>query len=229
MVVKMENVWEYQELINLLSSDKISDKQFAILELTEIRSMEDAQKLVYNLVGQDGKVREACAHKINELTQNDNYINYFLDITIYKTLLQGILDVNGNVCRQIINSRITEDESFRQYLYEKLPERITKILTQIEETNALSDNFKQKKYETAKQNFQLYWCLEALYLCARRIEVEKLQKILFKTGTFSDYTIREKTAKVLTKIDNPLFDELKIKLSKDENYYVRRFLTEEDA
>lgn len=225
----MEKIWEYQELIKLLSSDKISDKQFAILELSEIRSMEDAQALVSNLVGQDGKVREACAHKINELTQNDDFIKFFLDETIYSTLFQGILDVNGNVCRQIIKSRLTEDEGFRKYLYEKLPEKITNIMDEIEKTNSCANPFHQKKYVISKQNFQLYWCLEALYLCAHNIEFEKLKTILLKTGEFYDYTIREKTAKILTKIDNPAFKELKIKLGKDENYYVRRFLAGEDV
>lgn len=223
----MEKIWEYQELIKLLSSDKISDKQFAILELTELRSMEDAQALVSNLVGQDGKVREACAHQINELTQNDDYIKLFLDEKIYETLLQGILDVNGNVCRQIIKSRLTEIEGFRKYLYEKLPEKITNILDEIERTNSCANPFHQKKYVIAKQNFQLYWCLEALYLCAQNIEFEKLKTILLKTGEFYDYTIREKTAKILARLDNTEFDKLKIKLSKDENYYVRRFLTKE--
>ena len=205
----------YKELINLLSSDNIQEKHFAALELEEIKSAEDAKLLVSNLVGQDGKVREAVAFKINELMNNPEYTELFMSEENFAVMLEGLMDINGNVCRQILCC--TENKEFRAYLCEKLPESINGILDTIEKLKST-----EKKYVLSKRNFQLYWCLETLYNIIEEIEFEKIKDIILKTGAFSDYTIREKTAKILTKLDNPELADLKEKLKKDENYYVRR-------
>lgn len=213
--------YNYKELVNLLHSDNLKEKHFAVLELNKINSQNDAKILVSNLVGQDGKIREAVAFKINELSQNPNYIDLFTSEEIFDTLLQGIMDINGNVCRQIVGNRLIESSEFKNYLCEKLPKSINEILKEIEKIDSNT-----KKYVVSKRNFQLYWCLEALYKIIDNIQIEKIREILLKTGKFYDYTIREKTAKILTKIDNSELNELKEKLKNDENYYVKRFLKE---
>lgn len=45
----------------MLSADSIVEKHFAVLNLSEVKSFEDASMLVSNLVGQDflEKIREA--------------------------------------------------------------------------------------------------------------------------------------------------------------------------
>lgn len=216
----------YDELIRLLSSDEIMEKHFAILELSEIKSQEDCLAMVSNLVGQDGKIREAVAHKIDELTQNPKFLGYFLNEAIFGILMQGIMDINGNVCRQIVGGELAKSSEFQKYLCANLPESIRKILNEIDENNAELKPFHQKRYVVSKRNFQLYWCLEALYNCVENLEFESIKDIIYKAGEFYDYTIREKIAKILTKIDNPELKELKEKLRNDENYYVRRFLIE---
>lgn len=210
--------WDYSEIIKYLNSDKIIEKQLAVLELDKILSQNDAEALVSNLIGQDGKVREAVAFKINDLSLKSEYSIFFSNRKIFSILFQGIMDINGNVCRQIVNI-IDDNSGFNKYLCEKLPTKINEILKTIESLNA-----EEKQYVVSKKNFQLYWCLEALYHIANCVDANKISNILLKTGEFYDYTIREKTAKILTKLDNFELYELKEKLKNDENYYVRRYL-----
>lgn len=213
---------DYPSLIKLLQSNKIVEKQIAILNLNEIKSNNDAKILVSNLVGQDGKIREAVAFKINELSKTLNYLNFLDDEHLYLTYIQGIMDINGNVCRQIVDfvNILSSNEQFREYICKKLPEMINKIWDQIEELDLSS-----KQYVVSKRNFQLYWCLEALYNFAKDVDFNQLKVILQNTGGFYDYTIREKAAKILTKLNNPDLNSLKDKLKNDENYYVRRYLS----
>lgn len=213
-----QNTYDYETLINLLSSDKILERQIAALELNEIKSKEDAYTLVANLVGQDGKIREAVAFKLSNICLKPEYQEYFIDEKFFELFLQGIMDINGNVCRQIIE--LTQISEFSKYLSKNLPESIRKILLQIEEIDSQS-----KQYVISKRNFQLYWCMEALDKIINIINVEEIQDIILKTGSFYDYTIREKAAKILTKIDDDKFKEIREKLLNDENYYVRRYLT----
>jgi len=206
--------YTYSELLDFLKDGKIVEKQIAALELREIKSREDALVLVLNLVGQDGKVREAVAFKINELIQNPAYESFFIDETIFDLFFQGIMDINGNVCRQIIG---VINEEFKNYLCAKLPEKIREILTQIEKLEE-----SEKQYKISKRNFQLYWCLESLYNILDIIDLNAIKDILLITGEFYDYTIREKTAKILAKVDDSQLKDLKETLMNDENYYVRR-------
>lgn len=209
--------FDYKRLIEYLKSGNIIERQFAALELKEICSENDAKILVSNLVGQDGKIREAVAHKINELAQMDEYKNFFASETLFKNYFQGLLDINGNICRQMLG--LTSIEAFNKYLCKVLPEKIESLLVKIEELEAT-----EKQYVVSKRNFQLYWCLEALYYCVESIDLNAMLPILTKTAEFYDYTIREKTAKILSKISDSRFDLLKSKLLSDENYYVKQKL-----
>lgn len=208
----------HEEIITALTSDNIVEKQLAVLELNEIKSKNDALVLVNNLVNQDGKVREVVAFKVNELVQAPLYVNFFIDEKIFDIFLQGIMDINGNICRLVVN--LTQVEAFADYLCRKLPESIIDILKRIEELEA-----NEKQYVISKRNFQLYWCLEALFNIVDKINFDQIKEILLITGEFRDYTIREKTAKILSKL--PDYHEiltLKKQLANDENYYVRRYL-----
>ncbi|HNW26348.1 MAG TPA: hypothetical protein PLG15_02650 [Candidatus Gastranaerophilaceae bacterium] len=209
----------YEELLELLKSGGVSQRQLAALELEEIKSKNDAKILVSNLIGQDGKIREAVSFKINEFVKNKNYIQFFIDENIFKKLLQGIMDINGNVCRNIVSCELFLNKDFRGFLCKNLPKKIDEILILIKNLNK-----DEKQYKISKRNFQLYWSLEALFEIIEEIDLEKIKKILFETAEFKDYTIREKTAKILTRINSPFFVKLKEKLKNDENYYVKRYL-----
>lgn len=207
---------DYEDLIGLLSCNDIKRKHFAVLELEEIRSCEDAKLLVSNLVGQDGKIREAVAFKLNEFFKNSDFKQFSINEDNFAVFLQGIMDINGNVCRHIC---ALDCEEFNEYLSKNLPAEIEKILTRINEIEA-----NEKQYVISKRNFQLYWCLEALCNIIKKVEFAQIKDILFKTANFNDYTIREKTAKIVAKLYDPELDELKEKLKNDENYYVRNYL-----
>lgn len=209
--------YDYRELIGFLTSDKIVERQIAALELNEIKSEEDAFILASNLVGQDGKIREATAFKVNELVKNSTFSDFFIGEKFFSLFLEGIMDINGNVCRQIVG--LTDIKAFGEYLSQKLPERINELLIEIDKIDKMS-----KQYAISKRNFQLYWCLEALYNIIDITDFEKIKEILLITGEFYDYTIREKTARILTKLENPELNGLKKKLKHDDNYYVKRYL-----
>ena len=69
--------------------------------------------------------------------------------------------------------------------------------------------------------FKLYWCLEALAENFNQsFNQENLVKILAENAECVDYTIREKVAKILVKMQNPP-EELYQKMKNDENYYVK--------
>ena len=66
-------------------------KQAAALKLDKINSKKDAQILIANLTGCDGKIREAISFRLREfIPQNPEF---FLDTQ--NTLLEAIIDING--------------------------------------------------------------------------------------------------------------------------------------
>lgn len=211
----------YETIIEQLKSNKIVEKQIAVLQLDELRSKNDAKILVSNLINQDGKIREVVAFKLNELSKNPDYFDFFCFDELYPTYLKGITDINGNICRQIVEftNTLSKHNKFREYMCKNLPEQINTIWEEIEKLDLCA-----MQYVVSKRNFQLYWSLEALYNYATKIDANILNPILLKTGEFYDYTIREKTAKIVAKLDNSELNNLKEKLKNDENYYVRRYL-----
>ena len=85
-------------------------------------------------------------------------------------------------------------------------------------------DFQEGKYKINKEVFKLYWYLETIYEFLEFINPEILAGILKETKNIQEYTIREKTAKILSKIkNNPELSYIKSELKNDRNYYVRRF------
>ena len=82
----------------------------------------------------------------------------------------------------------------------------------------------QKASDYTKKLFNLYWSLEALGELKPNI-TKTLEDILQKTALFRDYTIREKTAMVLSLLEETsiTLEEIKTKLKNDDNFYVKRF------
>lgn len=217
--------YSHAQLIEfLLTSTEIVEKQIAALRLSEIKSSEDANVLVSNLINQDGKIREAVAFKVNELIRDSRYTEFFLNKANYDIFLQAIMDINSNVCRQIIEAvaAVKNNEPFRKYFTEILLNTILDLFLEADKMD-LTD----KKYILSKKNFQLYWCIETLFEFAEFLDFSRVKEILVKGGEFYDYTIREKVAKILKQgvyYGHDEVKELKEKLKNDENYYVRRYL-----
>ncbi len=216
-----ERDFSQNELLELLKNGNIVQKQISALKLTSINNFSEAIILTKNLTGQDGKIREAVSLKINEFLQNPNFAQYFLQEEIYDILLDAIIDVNGNVCRNIISAiqNLKNEVSFCEYFTKKLI-TLSKHLAYI----VKEFDFQDGKYKVNKEAFKLYWCLEVISEFIDYIDLKDLKAIILQTKDINEYTIREKTAKILSKnINDEELNLIKAELKNDKNYYVRRF------
>ena len=217
-LTKMLEIYEnnsHEELISMLKAGNISQKQAAALCLNKICSADDAAALISNLTGVDGKIREAVSFKLTELLPE--YITFFKSAEIYDVFLDAIVDINGNVCRNMLSviSHFKADVDFTQYFCPKLAHNA------LISAKNLSENPQPSGYKVNKEAFKLYWYLEAIYEFCDHIT--GLEEILTLTKSSPEYTIREKTAKILNKkADTALLLQIKQELATDPNYYVRR-------
>ena len=62
-----EKQYSHNELINMLNNGSNIEKQIAALKLDSVYDIEEAQILLNNLTGTDGKIRESVALKINSI------------------------------------------------------------------------------------------------------------------------------------------------------------------
>ncbi len=211
-----EHDFSHDELIEMLKNGNIPQKQIAVLKLDSINNSAEAQILVDNLTGCDGKIREAVALRINKfLTESPNLATYF---TQFETFANASIDINANICRLVIDSVVILKEST-----EFSKGYLTKILMFVNESFEELDKFifRDKKYVINKQLFKLYWCLEALKLFATEIPFNKLFPILERASREREYTIREKAAQIVILIQSEKYNSIIERLKQDENYYVR--------
>ena len=212
-----ENEYSHEDLIEFLKSGSVAQKQAAALKLDKINSKKDAQILIANLTGCDGKIREAISFRLKEfIPQNPEF---FLDTQ--NTMLEAIIDINGKICRNTITA-IRSLKKYPQFTSEFCGKLIEK--TKISITKVKSLVIQDGKYKINKEVFKLYWYLETISEFLEFININILKKIIEETKEIKDYTIREKTAKILSKInDDEDLLKLKQELKNDQNYYVRRF------
>lgn len=210
----MDNNYSYVEIINNLKSESIDDfiKIYSILDLNEIKSLDDACIIVNNLTLHPTPIREALAYKLEEI-----YEEKFFNDFIKQKFLDAIIDINPNVSRAIC-AVIEKSPVLKENLEEDIIIRIKKIINEIKEINQVFKS--EKNHAKNKKMFSLYWLLEAL----SNIKSEKYQKdlieIISQTLGFYDYTIREKGAKILAKTKNAPLDLLQ-KAKSDTNFYVK--------
>lgn len=209
------------EIINLLKTGNIAQKQIAALRIEQLNSHNEALILTQNLVGQDGKIREAVSLKVLELVENNTYTSYFHDPEIYDIILNAIIDVNSNVCRNIISAIkiLKNNNNFTEHFCNKLISLTETLIEKVKEFD-----FQDRKYKVNKEVFKLYWCLETIYELMELISIDTIKNIVKQTSQIDEYTIREKTAKILSKdFSDPVLAEIRNILKSDKNYYVRRF------
>lgn len=211
-----ENSHSREYLLELLKNGSIAEKQASAIQLDKICSPKEAEIFINNLTGCDGKIREAVSFRLKEfLPQNPEFYEKFANI-----FLEAIIDINGNICRNTIEA-IQSLKKSPNFIKEFCPKLIKKTLQII--PPILSFDIQEGKYKINKEVFKLYWYLESVSTFVEFIAPEDLLEILTKTKNIKDYTIREKTAKILSEIKiSPNFDKLKEELKQDENYYVRR-------
>lgn len=211
----------HSELLEFLKTGNIVQKQIAALKLETITSIEDAQILVSNLVGQDGKIREAISLRLNEFMSNPELLPFFETSENYKIFLDAIIDINANICRNVINaiSNLKSNEDFCNHFCPELVRLTNSLLEKIEKFD-----FQDGKYKVNKEVFKLYWCLETIYVFWDKIQFKELKQIILHAKNIQEYTIREKAAKILTRNFSDIdLSNAKEELKNDRNYYVRRF------
>lgn len=214
----------HEELMSMIKSGDIIRKQIAILRLDNIYTEKDADILMNNLTGQDGKIREAVSFRLKEFLRQKNCHEFFLEEKYYDIFLNAIIDINGNICRNTIAaiSSLNICPHFCNHFCDKLI-NLTETLT--DEVNKVE--FKDGKYKVNKAIFKLYWCLETIYEFVDCINYDKIKKIILKSKSVQEYTIREKTAKILSKINcDTELAAIKKELNNDANCFVRRYVTE---
>lgn len=212
-----EKIFSHSQLMELLKTGNIPQKQIAALKLDTITSQEEAEILISNLTGCDGKIRESVALRINQLLITfPDIAKYFTQADIFAN---ASIDINANICRLAIDSAgillsdnnffITYSNTILKFIYESF-EELDKFI------------YRDKKYVINKQLFKLYWSLEALKLFAAKLDESTLFIILDRCSQEREYTIREKSAQIIVKLDSDKYNPLKQRLQHDDNYYVRQ-------
>ena len=208
--------FSHNELLLLLQTGSIVEKQIAALQFDYVKSENDAKTLLSNLTGCDGKIREAIALSINRILKEDNNAQQIIANISADIFSKATIDINGNICRLVVESAniLKKYKSFREVY-------VKNIINYAEEALQELDKFifRDKKYVINKQLFKLYWCLDTLINYAEYADSESLDNILHKSSEQSEYTIREEVAEIIK--TNNILPDLTAKMSNDENYYVR--------
>lgn len=211
-----ENNYSHSDLIEFLKSGTVAEKQASAIKLDSLLSESDAQTVMQNLVGCDGKIRESISFRLPEfISKNPEYFDKFEDI-----FLEAIIDINGNICRNTILAlkSLKDNNRFCKNFCDKLTKKTINLAN-----IAKTFNEQDGKYKVNKEIFKLYWYLETIYHFSEYIPHDIILNIISITKNISDYTIREKTAKILSKFDkNDILSKFKEELKQDKNYYVRR-------
>lgn len=201
------------ELYSYLKNGELFERQLACIRLETCKTEDEAAILMENLTGIDGKVREAVSFKLRsfiaenpELFEKENFYNIFLD---------SIIDINGNICRNIITAleALTTNKNFCEYFVKEVTKRALDVTQTIE-----NFDYKDRKYVTNKEIFKLYWYLEVLSIFPE-LPVEKLSDLIENCAKIEEYTIREKTAQLLSKMPEN-FSKNFNDLNFDNNFYV---------
>lgn len=207
----------HEDLIFLLQNGNIAEKQYAALELNELRDENDTAVFLSNLINCDGKIREAVAQKFSEFVLITEYREYFSNYP--EIFAKSTIDINANISRMVIEGLdyMTEYTDFgteyadnlKNFIYESF-DGLDKIV------------YKDKKYTINKQLFKLYWCLEGLNNYYKYLPTDDLIDILNRSVEIKEYTIREKCAQIILKQTSDKFNRLKSIIKNDDNYYVKK-------
>lgn len=190
--------------------DNIFDDIFSIINIDKISSKEEFDCFLSKLINHPTPLREAVAYKLEDIFSDD-----FLDKNTINIILLSITDINPNVSRSVC-SVIQKSTKLQKELEPLIISKIEDILNQIPKNQTEKNS---KSHAKNKLVFSLYWLMEALFYCISNNYAQKILNILQLTVLFSDYTIREKTAQLLTKIEKTDV-ELTNKIKNDKNFYV---------
>jgi len=208
---------------SILANNDDELKPFSIINIKNIENKKNFELLVSHLINHDSRIREAVSFALTNIS--DRSFLKFFDKSTMKIIVQALLDINPNVVRNIIEF-IKMSEELKKALFPLIIEKIEEVLFELSkyEDIRFKDNKEKsnKNHAKNKYTFNLYWLLETLSNFELKNE-PKIENILTKTSRFTDYTIREKTALILSKMETP-YTELLRKLKNDVNLYVKNQL-----
>lgn len=207
--------FEHEEIIKELELDNPTKKHVCILNLTTLKDQPEADKLISNLTGQDGKIREVVALRIGEFLREEKTLGFFQNRETLNKIVNAICDINPNVSRVIVDSLFQIKD--KKYLIKKILEKTYDIIDEI-------GNFDGKKnYELNRKKFNLYWLLKSLNRLFTFVDEKNIEQIISKTHVIKDYPIREETAKILlkTSLKTQNLKNIKEILKSDDNFYVK--------
>lgn len=219
-----ERSFEHEELSNMLRNGNIPQKQIAALRFDYVSNIEDAELLLDNLTGCDGKIREAVAYTVNRILITQPEAKKFFVPISADVFAASTIDINANICRYTVDNAVLlrEDNDFSVKYTENIVKYTKEAYSEIEKFI-----FRDKKYVINKQIFKLYWCLEALrffYMCTSK---DVMTEILEKAVKQNEYTVREKAAQIVLVCND--FPEIRKSLENDENYYVREVFSRQKS
>ena len=190
--------------------DNLFDKILSIVDTDEVSSKDDFDLFIDNLTNHPAPLREVCAYKLDEI-----YKDEYLDDNNLNIILNAVIDINPNVSRCVC-LLIKNHTLLQKSLCAKLILRINDTLKLIPDNERNQSN---KSHAKNKLLFSLYWLMEALFYSYGDEYQTQALEIIKVTFNFSDYTIREKAAQLLTKVKNPPDDLIK-SIKQDKNFYV---------
>lgn len=211
--------FSYEELLQLLGSDDFEEKHFALTFINSLKKPEDIDFFIQNLTGQDTKIRELASFRVNDFICEDNSLMEFLDNNP-EVVINTICDINPQVCRNICQLLP---------LSAKKPYFIAEIIQKLADLTEKTQKIKFKTHKVSKDVFNLYWNFFALenLIDGDFSQMPELAPVLALGVTYKDYTIRERVAFMVKKLQAHGFDEVELifeKLQKDENFYVKKAL-----
>lgn len=212
------------DIIKILSEKNDEIKIMPIINLKSIDNKKEAELLLNHLTGKDGRIREAVSYALSEINPNAEFLS---DDKSLEILTNGILDINPNVVRNLIcffKQNNSLKENITPFIIKKTEDILIELSKFLKESSPYKENCEksQKNHAKNKLTFNLYWLLSTISILNIN-NIRNLENILTKTADFLDYTIREKTALILSKMENPP-NELLQKLKQDENIYVKNQL-----
>ena len=224
-ILELQNMqldFSHDEIIKNLENDDCEDfiKIFSILNLEKFNSLKEVELLFHHLTNHPTPIREVVALKIEEI-----YSDEYFSENIKEQFLKSIIDINPNVCRAICN-KISTSQKLKEELGLCIVDKINQLLKEIKDNDEALGSFYdnaskiRKNHAKNKKLFSLYWYLESFSIYMSEKTNSEALEIVKQTIKFNDYTIREKTAKILANIENVPNELLKI-ANEDINFYVK--------